>query len=90
MEDVLYAGGLLEGIDHVRRSCEVEMVKAAKPRGICAFADARKKSMNGFFVITFRRTSTLLLAICVEEIQGVPFEIRVIAEGLGRRPRPEA
>ena len=49
MEDVLYAGGLLEGIDHVRRSCEVEMVKAAKPRGICAFADARKKSMNGFF-----------------------------------------
>ena len=50
MEDVLYAGGLLEGIDHVRRSCEVEMVKAAKPRGICAFADARKKSMNGFFL----------------------------------------
>ena len=46
MEDVFYAGGRFENIDKRRKTCA--MLKTNKPpRGICALADTRMKSMSG-------------------------------------------
>ena len=45
MEDAFYGGDRFEAIDQIRRACA--MVKSKIPRGICALADTRKKSMYG-------------------------------------------